>query len=183
MSRFPDHVTPITLRGGHEVAVGGNVVRTVRTSTTTEVRTRIDPELRDVVYCWDDATGSVLWTAQVRFESDVPAVLPQLNAIRSPHGCEIVVPSNIVNVVELDPGEYVVCWARPQDATELNVRCFDVECKVKWTIGVAEGKPFGVYEGVSLRPGNVLEAYGKSRGYLSVVDQQTGKVIETRPYH
>jgi hypothetical protein len=183
MYQHPDGTTRFTLQCGREVGVAGSVIDVVRTGTTTEVRTRIPREVRDVVYCWDDHTGLPLWIGAVRFESAVPAVIPDRNTLRHPSRCDIVVPSSIVNFVELDPGEYVVCWDRPQDATEVNVRCFDVECKVKWTIGIAEGKPFGVYHGISLRPGNVLEAYGKSRGYLSVVDQETGKVIETRPYH
>jgi hypothetical protein len=172
----------ITLRGGREVAVAGTVISVIRTDTTTEVRTRIDGEPRDVVYCWRDATGLPLWTAQVRAESEVPSVTPMRNAMRTPRMCEIVVPSTIVTFVELDPGEYAVCWDLPENATELNVRCFNAECKPKWTIGIAEGKPFGVYHSISLRPGNLLEAYGKSRGYLSVVDLETGRVIETRPY-
>jgi hypothetical protein len=183
MPESPDSSTAITLSGGREVTVLGTVISIIRTDSTTEVRTRIAGEVRDVIYCWNDATGLPLWTAQVRAESDVPAVMPARNVLRTPRMCEITVPTKIVTFVELDPGEYVVCWDRPQDATELNVRCFDVECKPKWTIGVAEGKPFGVYHSISLRPGDRLEAYGKSRGYLSVVDQETGKVIETRPYH
>lgn len=174
--------TAIALRGGREVAVAGTVISIIRTDTTTEVRTRITGEPRDVVYCWNDATGLPLWTAQVRAESDVPSVTPARNTMRTPRACEIVVPTAIVTFVELDPGEYVVCWDLPQDATELNVRCFDADCRPKWTIGAAHGKPFGVYHSVSLRPGNRLEAYGKSRGYLSVVDQDSGKVIETQPY-
>jgi hypothetical protein len=181
MSRFPDS-TPIALRGGREVAVAGTVISVIRTETTTEVRTRIAGEPRDVVYCWNDATGLPLWTAQVRADSDVPSMMPARDAMRTARMCEIIVPTSIVTFVELDQDEYVVCWDLPENATELNVRCFDAECRPKWTIGVADGKPFGVYHSVSLRPGNRLEAYGKSRGYLSVVDQETGKVIETRPY-
>jgi len=164
MYQHPDGTTWFTLQCGREVRVAGTVIDVVRTGTTTEVRTRIPLEVRDTVYCWDDRTGLPLWTACVWLDSVVPAVIPERNTLRHPSGCDIVVPSRIVTFVELNPGEYVVCWDLPQNATELNVRCFDVECRPKWTIGVAEGKPFGVYHSISLRPGNRLEACGKSRG-------------------
>jgi hypothetical protein len=173
--------TPITLRGGAEVGIPGDLVSLVRASSTTVARTRIAGEPRDVVYCWDDALGTVLWTGGVRFDSEIPAVAPERNALHGTGGCEIALPSTLITFVELNPGEYVVCW-EPKNIDDKNVACFNANCELEWKIGDAPGHPPWAYHSVALRPGDRLEAYAKSRGYLSVVDWRTGAVGTTAPY-
>jgi hypothetical protein len=169
------------LRGGRRVVVGGDVIQLVRTTSTTVARNRLLGEPRDVVFCWDDAAGTALWTGQVRFDSEIPTVAPERNALNGAGGCEIALPSTLITFVELDAGEYVVCW-EPKNIDDKNVACFNANCELEWKIGDAPGHPPWAYHSVSLRPGDRLEAYAKTRGYLSVVDWRTGTVAATAPY-
>jgi hypothetical protein len=178
MSGCHKHGTAILLRGGREVAVGGELVDLVRTETETIARSRDSRQIRDLVFCWNDETGLPLWVAQVRKESAIPTVGAKGNEIEHPSGCKIVVPSSIIDIVELAPFEFVVCW-NARTADEDNVAFFDERCDLVWTIGSPPDQPRCAYYNLSLQTTGRLEAYAKGRGFASVVDQTTGAVTET----
>jgi len=169
------------LRGGREVGVGGELIDLVRTDTETIARSRDPDELRDTVYCWDDSTGIPVWIAQVRLESPIPTVRPRENAIENPAGCTIVVPSAIVNFVELAPFEYAVCWT-PRTPDERNVAYFNALCESIWTIGYAPDQPQCAYHDMALTSNGQLEAYAERRPFGTIIDQSTGSVTATFPY-
>jgi hypothetical protein len=173
--------TPILLRGGREVGVGGELIDLVRTETETIARSRDPDQLRDAVYCWDDLKGIPLWIAQVRLESPIPSVRPRENAIENPAGGSIVVPSTIVDFVELAPFEYAVCW-KPRAPDERNVACFNAGCESVWTIGYAPGQPPCAYRDMALKSNGQLEAYAARQPFGAVIDQSTGSVTATFPY-